>query len=300
MPPTPRTLSLRDVKPTLDRRQCRFIDELLAHPRFDVHEAAANAGYQRHEVPSLLSSRATRAAVETARRYRAERATVQQDYVLRRWAQLVRADPRELVEHWRVPCRYCWGLEHGYQFNDVELRAAEQAHKLKQLEYDESLRVEFDDLGGGGYTVNRAPCRGQDYADFVNLLRFKQGLSIREIETTADHSCPNCYGWGVSFIVYHDTRELSADAALLYLGVKTTRDGIEILTRNKSEAEQLLARHLGLFNDRKPIEELDPEKLTDDNLERVIASVRERLGDDDAGPPQELLEPAGGGEVGEG
>lgn len=267
MPRSSPSLLLRSA---LDARQVKFIDELLSHPRSDAVEAAERAGYQRREVSALLANRAVRAAVETAKRYRADRMTAQQDHVLRRWAQIVRADPRELVEHWRVPCRRCWGHDHGYQFTDVELREAIATHRFKQLKLPAQDRAEFDDQGGGGFTINRDPCRGPDLVKFIEVHRLRAGLPSLELEANSDHSCPACYGHGTSYVYYHDTRHLSADAAALYLGMDETRNGMKIVMRSKPEAEQFLARHLGVLRpDSVPT---DPREMTEEQVDAVLSA----------------------------
>ena len=46
--------------------------------------------------------------------------------------------------------------------------------------------------------------------------------------------------------------------------------------RDRSWAEQQLARHAGLFNDRVPIEEFDPDRMTDDQLTATLVALAER------------------------
>lgn len=205
-------------------------------------------------------------------------------YVKGRWLQLHSADPRELSEKWSVPCRFCWGDEHQYQYNEVELRAALTKHRAAQMRLAEEQRVPFDELGGGGYTINRMPMRGEDYVTFRAAMARQNGLPEPQVETNSDHSCPSCYGHGLDHVVFHDTRTFSRSAATLYRGVKiTSGGGIEYLTRDQGQALSMLAKYLGMFNRTETIKTLDPSQMTPDELRAAIAAYAE------------LYEPAGAG-----
>ena len=58
--------------------------------------------------------------------------------------------------------------------------------------------------------------------------------------------CPECGGDGVPFVWFADTRTLTGAARLLYAGVKRTRNGMEILTRNQDDALKNVAAYLGM------------------------------------------------------
>lgn len=258
------------VRPLLDARSVRFVDALMGSAKFDPSKAALEVGIQSRDVGSFIARKEIRAAVEMARRYRANRLVPQADYVVSRWHAVVRADPRELVEHWRVPCRHCWGHDHRFQYTDIELRDAVTTHRAAQMKLPERDRVEFDDQGGGGYTINRDPWRGPDFIEFMERHRAQAGLPPFELEANSDHSCPRCFGHGEPYAYFHDTRHLSADAATLYLGIETTRHGVKMLTRDKAQAEQLLARHLGALEpEARPV---SSTTITEEMADAIIAA----------------------------
>lgn len=231
----------------------RFGDEFLID--LDPRAAAQRAGLPPEAGSRLLAKPRIQTYIAGQSRRRLTRLEVNQDYVLRRWVQVAEADPRELVEHLRVPCRFCHGHDHRYQFTAEELRRAQQDHQLSQLKRREDDRVPLDDLGGDGYDIWKP---------------------VHAIRNGFDHNCPECHGEGVGHVVYHDTRYLSPGAASLYLGVKTTASGMEILMRDKGAAEVMIARHIGMFNERRPISTFNPDSLTDDELDAVLIAYTKR------------------------
>jgi phage terminase small subunit len=261
----------KPARPILTPQESRFVDEYTLDTDGDA--AAERAGYPADRGNFLLTRPKIRAAIEIALRYRADKNRVKQDFVLQRWLQVLRADPRELVEHWRVPCRNCWGSDHGHQYTDVELRRELQQHLAKQLKLPEAKRVAFDDSGGGGYTINKMPMRGPDWIAFVQENARVSGVPLFGFEANSDHSCPHCFGHGLPHTIVHDTRYLSPDAALLFQGIKHTRDGPDILIRDRGETEQLVARHMGYFVERKLVLVADATKMTEEELRLAIAEA---------------------------
>ena len=82
----------------------------------------------------------------------------------------------------------------------------------------------------------------------------------------------------------NDTRKLSKAAAKLIAGVKQTRDGIEVKTRDQDAAVIALGRVVGLFKDRQelsgpgggplqlqPVRE--PRTLTNEELEAALRAA---------------------------
>jgi hypothetical protein len=133
---------------------------------------------------------------------------------LREVVTIATADPKELVEHWRGACRYCHGDNHQYQRTPQEERDAYVAH-VKENGHE----APFDMLGGTGFNKRREP----------------------------HPDCPECNGLGVSYEIFKDTRHLSPAASKLYAGVKTTKNGMEILMRSQDGALKMLGDHLGAF-----------------------------------------------------
>ena len=252
----------------------KFIEEYLVDcsPR----KAALRAGFKNEEYGhTLMTNNRIVAAIEARMAGRADRVTVDQDFVLRRWLQLATADARELQGIWFVPCRHCWGIDHSYQFTDIELRDAITAHRYEMMKLPEDKRVEFDERGGGGYTINREPCRGPDWVEREVHRHDMMGRELaEELVATDDHSCPQCFGDGIMRPWIADTRNLSPSAATLFNGYKITKDGsLQILMRDRSHAEDMLAQHLGMLVQRNVNMNIDLFKLTDEQLNEVLKQV---------------------------
>lgn len=246
----------------LQPQEAWFVEEYLVD--LNAVAAAERAGYEQPERagPKLLASRKIQRSITLAKARRATRTQIESDYVVKRWTMVVAADPRELQELWMVACRYCWGVDHRFQMTDGEYREARAEHQEKMLDVARDKRIDFDEQGGPGYTINRFPCRGPDFVAFAKA----QGQTM---EATADHSCPECHGHGVATPIYHDTRTLSPAAALLYKGVRRTPNGgFEVIMRDQEHAEAMLAKHLGNFNPKtlppKPVAEMQDDELAAD------------------------------------
>ncbi|OWY39350.1 hypothetical protein CEK28_08500 [Xenophilus sp. AP218F] len=132
------------------------------------------------------------------------------------------ADAGEISELRRISCRYCHGVDHQYQYTPREWAAAVQQHAAECEEArkaDAPPPAPLNPQGGVGYNPKLAPA--------------------------AD--CPECHGDGIEQPFYHDTRTLSPAARALFLGVKTTKDGLEVKTQDKAAALEKLMRHYGLY-----------------------------------------------------
>lgn len=229
------SLALNEVQ----RARAAFAQQYLV----DLNPAAAaeRVGMLPSEGHRLLANPAVRMVIHALTDFRARRVRVEQDYVLNRWLEVERADPRAISELWRVPCRYCWGFDHRYQYDDVELENARAAHRHAQLKLLEAERREFDDQGGGGYTINRDPMRGPDYVEFMERVGGRA-------EPNAEHTCPRCHGHGTELAYYHDSRTYGPDALALYRGVEVTRGGgFKVNVWSAEDARANIARHLGMF-----------------------------------------------------
>lgn len=89
-------------------------------------------------------------------------------------------------------------------------------------------------------------------ADPNELMQVRR-VPCPQCETVVDPNpdCTECHGEGVASVWFADTRKLKGGARLLYAGVKTTRDGMEIKTHDQMRALEYVARHLGMFVDRQ-------------------------------------------------
>lgn len=190
---------------------------LVAYP--DVK--TTTAGTEGHK---LLKNPEVRQRVEELIRERSERLDIKADDVLRLLWQAVTADPNELVEVRRVPCRHCYGVDHRHQFTRGEWEAvqAKHAEDCRNAEaLGRELPPEPDLQGGIGYDERFPP-----YPD-----------------------CPECFGDGEERIVVKDTRTLSPAARQLYAGARVTKSGIEILTHSVDKRLEMIGRHLAMFTD---------------------------------------------------
>jgi len=175
----------------------------------------------------LLRNAKVASAIRAGQQAKTERTNITADAVLRELWAIATADANELCELRRVPCRYCYGEGHRYQFTSAEIERERAAFEERQTK---KSRETFDERGGIGYTTKRQPC----------------------VE------CPECFGAGEERPYFHDTRTLSYGARRLYAGVKVTRDGLEVKLHDKANALAKVGEHLGMFRDHEP-----PQDATD-------------------------------------
>jgi phage terminase small subunit len=190
---------------------------LLAYP--DVTEKSA--GVLGH---LLLKNLSVQDLIVKLMRERTDRLDIASDDVLRLLWQTVTADPNELVEVRRVPCRHCYGEGHLYQHTPAEWYDIQAAHR-NACERAASVRApapaEPDVKGGLGYDRRFPPLP----------------------------DCPECGGMGEEIVLIKDTRNLSPAGRQLYAGAKKTKDGLQILTHSRDKALELIGRHLAMFTD---------------------------------------------------
>jgi phage terminase small subunit len=202
----------------LTAKQIRFVSEYMMD--LNPQAAAIRAGY-RIASSEKTSSRImeypkVRLAIQQALDARAFRTGITQDVILERLWKMATADPNELMQHRRIACRYCHGIDNQYQWRDMrEYEAA--ALKARNAKKEPP----FMD-GGFGFSDNARPVS----------------------------DCPNCSGNGVGSVHIADTRDLTGAAALLYAGVKETPGGVEIKTYDQMKLLELVAKHLGMFKER--------------------------------------------------
>ena len=206
------------------RRRQRFVKEYLID--LNGRCAAIRAGYAeanaRTQASELLAIPALKAAVDAAIEKRAAKLEITAEKVLARMWAIATADSAELIELQHGACRYCWGLNHRYQWTPRELQAALRDFAMAQMEAESKglqFSAEFDQAGGLGFDPRRDP----------------------------NSKCPECFGRGVDLVVPKDVRDLSPTAKLLYAGVKTTKDGLEIKAHDQAAMLVNVGKHLGMF-----------------------------------------------------
>lgn len=225
----------------LNPRHRQFVDEYYLDPARNASAAYCRVyGPKTPKVARVAASRLMtdpRVKAECERREQdlRERAGLSAADVLQLCVQIATADPRDLVEYWRGPCRYCHGEGHQYQRTPLEYRTAWALYAKERR--DDPMGLHFDHLGGLGFNRRARP----------------------------HPACPECNGDGHGYEIVKDTRALSPQAARLYGGVKTTKDGIQVMMRNQDKMIELLAKTHGLLR--------DTEKNPDDMAAPPAATV---------------------------
>ena len=240
----------------LTAKQELFVAEYLV----DLNASAAykRAGYACKndnvagvEANRLLNNPKVQQRISEAMEKRVERTKITQDMVLQRWWEIATADPNELIAFRRCCCRNCFGKNHHYQWTDEE--EFQRAVAVERMAAQEAKRAPRDLTDEGGYGFDR---------------------------TLRPHpKCPECHGEGNGEVFAKDTRDASPQARALYAGVKVTKDGMEIKMRDQDAALTNVARHLGMFIDRKEIGGPgDFQDLTEDELDRQIKEQAKHAG----------------------
>lgn len=213
--PTPNrtTPDKEQIKP-ITARQEQFCREYLLD--MNATQAAIRAGYAAkgaHVVASrLLTQPEITVRITALRDERNARLNIKADDIVKRLVAIAAADPRNLVAYHVGPCRYCWGVNHAYQWRTQ--RELDEARE-KATEAGKKLPTE---AGGFGFKSSLAP--------------------------NAD--CPECAGYGKGFTVIRDTRTLDPRDALLFQGVKQTREGVTVSILDQSAAVNRLAGYFGI------------------------------------------------------
>jgi hypothetical protein len=269
-------------------RDAAFLTEYLK--RFNGSDSARKIGVAVNTAGfaawEFLNKPQVRQALRGALEERRARVEVQVDEVARYWYDIATADPRELTQLVYVPCRYCWGEDHQYQFTTNELQTAVRDHefgvirtsdgRMSELTEEQRQRP-FDIQGGSGYTINRYPMRGPDWAARVERTYAGIGRPIPEgLEANSDHSCPECHGDGERRAWFADTRHLSLDAARLYAGVRVTREAIEIKTLDRIAAMDKFEQLTGMIKPRRAKFGFNLEELNTEELDALLDEARSR------------------------
>lgn len=211
----------------LTARQRAFCEEYLVD--LNAAKAAVRAGftanYANKHTAELMAKPHVAEEIARLMAVRSERVAVTADMVLERWWKIATADPNDLIQFRRTACRYCYGVDHAYQWQDAEeLERAKKAAAIAAGKYSPP-----DEAGGLGF-----------------------------VRTADPHpACPKCNGEGFGGIHANDTRRLKGPAALLYAGAKETKDGFEIKMIDQAKALENVARHLGMFVDK--VEHTSPD-----------------------------------------
>lgn len=201
----------------------------LSYDAQDMTDASINA-----EARKIADNHLVREKLEEMQRDAEYVAELSVAWVLKQYMMIATADPSELIEVRRVCCRYCYGVDFNYQWIDADEWARAIADTMDRNAAREKTNARATEPrpleplptseGGFGFWANEAP-----------------------------HSdCPHCFGNGSVDVHLHDTRKLSPGAKLLYAGVKTSANGVEVKMRDQDGALGYLAKFLGI--DKKTLE----------------------------------------------
>lgn len=209
----------------LNRQQRLFAD--LCCAGISQTEAYERAGFKsKGRAATACASRlaaepAVIAYIQNRTKTLLEESGVTIQSVLKRFVDTMDADPNELIELRRGCCRFCYGVDHRYQYTPAELERAIVTWMAVDKEKNTDPKA-FDAAGGLGYDPRKAPHK----------------------------DCPECWGDGTERVIAKDTRKLSPAARRLYAGVKVTQHGLEIKTRDQDAAQLNVAKHLGMFKEK--------------------------------------------------
>lgn len=143
---------------SLSARQRAFVMEYLTD--YNATQAAIRAGYAKAGAKVTAHKLLTNAnvAAEIARQSeeRFHRLNIKADDLIARAVAILVADPRTLTGHHIGPCRYCWGIDHEYQWKTW--REFRDALALATVEGKPAP----SNVGGYGYRIDGHPGRGAE------------------------------------------------------------------------------------------------------------------------------------------
>lgn len=201
----------------LTAKQQQFVAEYLID--LNATQAAIRAGYSVKTACSIAGENMKKPdiqkAIQDAQQRRAARTEITQDAVLKRFWAIATANPNEVIQFRRVNCRYCWGVDHYYQWTKSEYHEKRSQNSLLEL-----LAPDCD--GGFDFDCTRAP----------------------------HPDCPECKGEGIGEVFISDTAKLTGAAALLYASAKAGKYGIEVHLHDQVSALIRVGQHLGMFKDK--------------------------------------------------
>jgi len=247
----------------LPPRQQLFIDEYLKD--LNAFQAARRSGYNPNVAYELLKLNPIQLALRELRdRIAGERSTEGGQYVLNKLWDIETADPRELIEIWKVPCRYCHGQGGQYQFTRTEMHRLVKAHELG-----------LNDKPIEALWPRAAPEAAAWAAGKAGMALDTQGGEGYVITRPPNPACTECGGDGVMLQHIHDTRKLSPQAQSLYRGVKVTGNKFELVLADQAQARDQLAKHYGVATERKRVlvRHLNPDELSDEELVQSLSEL---------------------------
>lgn len=212
---------------------------------YEGEGATANSNASR-----MLRNARVMSAVRWLRDKRQKRLALTEAEIIHQLSSIASMDPNELTQYRRVNCRYCWGEDHEYQWNDMDEyeRACDLAIK------EEKSPPSF---GGVGFVGSAVP----------------------------NPDCPRCYGEGRGQQFFADSTMLDGPARWGYLGVKETMNGLEMKIASPEAARKELLAYLKATRGSSPgggnqpsankeALELEALRLRNELLQAQIENVR--------------------------
>ena len=253
----------------LSERQRTFVLAYVADP--NAAKAATAAGYKKPETqgPRLLRNVQVAEAVRAGRDRVVARVVGDPDAIARLWWEIANADVRELVSHEYVACRYCWGIDHEFQWRtEREFQAA----------FDDRLHHFYPGFEAQDELAARATAReAETITEAMAMVdpRLPNSAGGFGYSATRDPcpACPECDGIGIARTRFADTRGLKGAALAIYDGMKETRQGTEIKLQDRSAALERLAKHLGMFAGKVAPEEVSPLEQLAQHLMQTASTV---------------------------
>lgn len=136
-------------------------------------------------------------------------------------------DTSDIVQHRRLNCRYCNGVDHNYQWKDKNEYAA--ALLIYERTNASSVRTK---------AAREIKTKGAPSCDGGFGFRF----NAQPIP-----SCPNCLGEGIPDVFIADTRYLSKAQKKVIAGIKQGKEGVEVKFRDQDGALKAAGQMLGGF-----------------------------------------------------
>ncbi|MGK0739964.1 terminase small subunit [Yokenella regensburgei] len=216
--------------------------------RLAGYKSEGNAAYVT--ASQLLRNPKVARAIRWLRDRRQKRLALTEAEIIHQLSSIASMDPNELTQYRRVNCRYCWGEDHQYQWNDMDEyeRACDLAIK------NESSPPEF---GGVGFVESAVP----------------------------NPDCPRCFGEGKGQQFFADSTMLDGPARWGYLGVKETMNGLEMKIASPEAARKELLAYIKATRGTLPgsgdqpsankeVLELEGLKLRNEKLQAEIENIR--------------------------
>ena len=143
--------------------------------------------------------------------------------LLKAMLETVYADPGDLVSVVLEACRYCYGVDHAYQwqtqgeFTEAHSDWMSQPYKLRCMTLEPTAE------GGFGYIATRGP----------------------------NPSCPECDGRGEARLRHKALRDGSAETHPLFGGMRVTKHGVAFKLRNRLKTWNVIGKTMGFFDPRQ-------------------------------------------------